>query len=254
MFSITVDASPFGLFIAFLGGVVSILSPCVLPVLPGLVGVVSGSTISELENSKKLGRTVIRICALFSLGFSFVFIVIALATTQLSQHFLESQKIASQIGGVLLILFSLFLLLGYKTNIRIFSLENRPLLKSSFTDAGSVATGAAFAFGWSPCIGPILGGVLAYASTQHSISARVATILFYCIGLCLTMSLIVYSSFRYERFTNFLKKNLGVFTWIAIITMASFGFLLLFNKLTWLTAELTNLLDILGLDGLITIG
>jgi cytochrome c-type biogenesis protein len=190
----------------------------------------------------------------FSIGFSAVFIVIALATTQLSQYFLDNSEIATRIGGFLLIIFALVLFLSHVTDIRFFSMENRPLLKSRVTDSGAVATGAAFAFGWSPCIGPILGGVLAYASTQHSLTARIATILFYCIGLCLTMSLIVYSSFRYQRFAKFLQRNLNVFTWIAILTMAFFGFVLFFNQLTWITSELTRFLDTIGLDGLVTIG
>ena len=254
MFALTIDATPFGLFLAFLGGVVSILSPCVLPVLPGLIGVVSGTTLKELEDSKKLGRAVIRICALFSVGFSGVFIVIALATTELSRFFLDNSSLATRIGGLFLLLFAAVLFLSHVTNLRFFSIENRPMLKKSFTDSGAVATGAAFAFGWSPCIGPILGGVLAYASTQHSFAARISTILFYCIGLCLTMSLIVYSSVRYKRFTRFLQRNLNVFTWVAILTMAFFGFVLLFNQLTWITAELTRFLGFLGLDGLVTIG
>ncbi len=254
MFAITIDATPFGLFLAFLGGVVSILSPCVLPVLPGLVGVVSGTTLKELEDSKRLRSTVIRICALFSVGFSLVFIVIALATTQLSLYFLDNSQIATRIGGLFLLIFAAVLFLSHVTNIRFFSIENRPLLKSSITDSGAVATGAAFAFGWSPCIGPILGGVLAYASTQHSLVARISTILFYCLGLCSTMSVIVYSSFRYQRLNKFLLRNLNVFSWIAILTMAFFGLVLFFDQLTWITSELTRLLDAVGLDGLVTIG
>ncbi len=254
MFAIAIDATPLGLFIAFLGGVVSILSPCVLPVLPGLIGVVSGMSISELQDSEKLKSTVIRICTFFSIGFSSVFIVIALATTELSQYFVKNTDVATRIGGFFLILFSFILLMSHVTNIRLFSMENRPFLKKGVTNTGAIGIGGAFAFGWSPCIGPILGGVLAYASTQHSFAARVSTILFYCLGLCFTMSFIVYSSFRYERFTKFLQRNIGVFTWIAILTMAFFGFILFFNKLTWITSELTRFLDAIGLSRLITIG
>ena len=188
------------------------------------------------------------------MGFSLVFIVIALATTQLSLYFLDNSQIATRIGGLFLLIFAAVLFLSHVTNIRFFSIENRPLLKSSITDSGAVATGAAFAFGWSPCIGPILGGVLAYASTQHSLVARISTILFYCLGLCSTMSVIVYSSFRYQRLNKFLLRNLNVFSWIAILTMAFFGLVLFFDQLTWITSELTRLLDAVGLDGLVTIG
>lgn len=254
MFAVTITASPIGLFFAFLGGVVSILSPCVLPILPGLISMVSGTTLSEMEKEKHLGKKIIGLCALFSIGFSFVYIVIGLSTTQLSQSFTSNSQIATRIGGAALIVFALVLLANHLNKSKIFSVEKRPLLKSGITDAGALVTGAAFAFGWSPCIGPILGGVLAYASTEHAIISRIAIILSYCIGLCLTMSGIVYASFKYQRFSNLIKRNLNIFQWISISVMLFFGIILLFNKLTWITAELTHIMDLLGLDGIVTIG
>lgn len=254
MFAVTITASPIGLFFAFLGGVVSILSPCVLPILPGLIGMVSGSTISELENAKKLGRKILVICALFSLGFSFVYVVIGLATTQLSQTFSTNSQTATRIGGFVLLLFAALLLFNHLSNSKLFSTEKRPLLKAGITDTGAVATGAAFAFGWSPCIGPILGGVLAYASIEHAIVPRIAIILSYCVGLLLTMTLIVYSSFKYKRFSNYIKNHMNLFQWISISVMVFFGVILMLNKLTWMTAELTRFMDIVGLDGIVTLG
>lgn len=254
MFAVTITASPIGLFFAFLGGVVSILSPCVLPILPGLIGIISGSTIDELENDKKLGRRIITLCTLFSIGFTSVFIVIGLATTELSQSFLRHASVATKVGGVFLIVFATILLINHVTNLSIFGNDKRPLLNKGIKDGGAVATGAAFAFGWSPCIGPILGGVLAYASTEHALIARVSIILAYCAGLCLAMSLVVYASFRYKRFSNFIKKHVGVFVWISIVIMYIFGLILLFDQMTWLTSEVTNLMDLIGLDRLVTIG
>jgi len=254
MFAVTINASPVGLIFAFLGGVVSILSPCVLPILPGLIGVVSGSTIEELEKNKSLGRKVLQICGLFSLGFSFVYVVIVLATSQLSQTFLSNSAAATRVGGIFLLIFALILAINQLQGSKFLSSEKRPFLKSGITDAGAVVTGAAFAFGWSPCIGPILGGVIAYASTEHALTARIAIVLSYCIGLCFAMSAIVYSSFRYKRFTKFLKNHMGFFIWTSISIMVVFGLVLVFNKMTWITAELTHWLDFFGLDGLVTIG
>lgn len=254
MLGITITASPIGLFFAFLGGVISILSPCVLPILPGFAGLVSSASIEEIENDKKLLPKVVRMCVLFSVGFSFVYIVIGLTTTQLSQTFLDNSELATRVGGFFLIFFALVLLVNQLTDFKLFSGEKRPFLKSGITDSGAVVTGAAFGFGWSPCIGPILGGVLAYASTEHAISARVAIILSYCIGLCFAMSFIIYSGFKYKRFNSFIRRNVNIFVWISILTMAFFGLLLAMNQFTWLTAELSQFMDMIGLDGLVTIG
>ncbi len=250
----TITASPIGLLFAFLGGVVSILSPCVLPILPGLVGIVSGTSIEELKKDSALGRKVLSICALFSLGFSFVYIVIALATTQLSQNFLVNSEAATRVGGGFLLFFACVLLINHLTGSRVLASDKRPFLTRGIHDTSAVAIGAAFAFGWSPCIGPILGGVLAYASTEHSLVARVSIILFYCAGLCATMTAIVYSSFRFARVTTFLKRHIGFFAWSSIIMMAAFGLILLLNKMSWLTGELTRVMDFLGLDRLVSIG
>ncbi len=254
MFAVTITSSPLGLLLAFLGGVVSILSPCVLPILPGLIGMVSGMSIDDLKDDKTLGRKVIKICLLFSAGFSFVYIIIGLATTQISQKFLTHSDIATRVGGALLLIFAAVLLINHLTNSRLFQMEKRPFLQKSVRNSSAVLIGAAFAFGWSPCIGPILGGVLAYASIEHAIISRVAIILAYCLGLCLAMTGIVYASFRYTRFTKFLNKHLNIFVWITIATMAFFGLILVLDKMAWLTSELTRLMDALGLTRLVNIG
>ena len=254
MVGVTVTASPVGLFLAFVGGIVSILSPCVLPILPGLFSMVSGMTLEELREDKKLGRRVLVLCTLFSAGFSAVYIVIGLATTQLSDTFIENSAMATRIGGAFIIALALFLALGHMTSYRFFVSEKRPFFVNGVTDSGAFITGAAFGFGWSPCIGPILAGVLTYASTENAMVSRIAIILFYCLGLCFAMTAVVYASFRFEKVTNFLKRHLSVFVWMSIVIMLFFGTVLLFNEMAWVTAKLTRFMEMIGLDGLVTIG
>jgi cytochrome c-type biogenesis protein len=254
MLAVEITASPFGLFIAFLGGIVSILSPCVLPILPGLFSMVSGMTLDELRDDKKLGRRVIVLCSLFSAGFSLVYVIIGLATTQLSSNFIENSEKATQIGGAVLLMLAAFLAIGHLTQFRFFVSEKRPFFVNGITDSGAFITGAAFGFGWSPCIGPILAGVLTYAATENALASRVAIILFYCLGLCFALSAVVYASFRFEKVTNFLKRHLSLFVWLSIGIMTFFGLVLLFNEMAWVTANLTSFLDSIGLDGLVTIG
>jgi cytochrome c-type biogenesis protein len=253
MVAINISASPLGILLAFLGGMVSILSPCVLPILPGFLGIVSGMTIDELRNDSALGRKVLKLCVLFSLGFSFVYVVIGLATTQLSQSFLNNSSLATRVGGFILLFFAFLLLLNHLTHFRWIQSETRPFLRQA-SSAGALLAGAAFAFGWSPCIGPILGGVLAYVSTEHALAARIVLILSYCLGLCVAMTLIVYGSFRYQRLTHWLRRHTGVFIWCTFVVMVFFGVILAMNQMSWVTAQITKALDALGLDRLVTIG
>lgn len=254
MFATSITASPLGLFLAFIGGVVSILSPCVLPILPGLFSMVSGMTIQELKEDKNLGKRVLVLCALFSAGFTAVYIVIGLTTTEISRSFFDNSITATRVGGFVIIFLSLFLLLGHFTKYRFFMAEKRPFFVNGVTDSGAFVTGAAFGFGWSPCFGPILAGVIAYASTESAIIPRVSLILMYCLGLCIALTFVVYSAFRFDKVTNFLKKNMNSFVWISFAVMFFFGVILATNQMAFITSNLVNFLDFIGLDSLVTIG
>lgn len=254
MLAIELTASPIGLLFAFLGGVISILSPCVLPILPALFGVVSGSSIDELQNEEKLARKVIKICLLFTVGFSFVFVLIVLLTTSLSELFVKNSDTATRIGGFFILIFAAILILNQTTKVTLFNTEKRPLLKGAFIDSSAIIAGAAFAFGWSPCLGPILAAVIAYAQTSQSIFSRTAIAFAYCLGLCFAMTLIVYFTLKSHRVVQFLQRNTNVFVWVAIVIMSFFGFILLFDKMNLLTSALSDLLSFIGLDRLVTVG
>lgn len=254
MLAVEISASPIGLMFAFFGGVISILSPCVLPILPGMMGLISGSSLDEISQSEKLGRKVIKLCALFTLGFSFVYVIIGLATTALSDVFLEHGSTATRVGGVVLIIFSLLFLLTNVFNVSFVSFDKRPFLKEGITDSGTVITGAAFGFGWSPCLGPILAGVLAYASTEHSILLRILIILTYCLGLCFAMSLVIYFSLRSNKVIGFIKRNTRAIMIFTFLIMFSFGVILATNNMVFLTQKLIDFMELIGLRRLVEIG
>ena len=254
MLAVEVSASPLGLIFAFFGGVISILSPCVLPILPGMMGLISGGSISELGEEEKLGRKIIKLCALFTLGFSFVYVIIGLATTTLSDAFLRHSSTATQVGGIALIVFSLLFLLVNFFNISVLSFEKRPFLREGITNSGTVVTGAAFAFGWSPCLGPILAGVLAYASTENSIFLRVLIILTYCLGLCFAMSLIIYLSLKNNFIVGLIKRHTRTIVVFTFIVMFGFGLILATNNMAWLTQKLIDFMNFIGLKRLVEIG
>ena len=153
------------IFVAFGAGLISFLSPCVLPLIPGYIAYISGSSLNELLEKQNINLLPI---IFFTLGFSIVFIIFGAAATFLGQLFLDNSYQLRIIAGVVIIIFSLHIIGILKLNFlnfekRIYS-ENKQGLFSP------ILVGMAFAFGWTPCIGPILGSILALASTEESIN------------------------------------------------------------------------------------
>jgi len=246
--AITITISLLGVFIAFVGGMLSVISPCVLPILPGLAGITTGLSLKELEDSKKLKRKLVAMCLSFSLGFTVVFVLIGLAATQVSHSLISNKEILTRVSGVILIILSIFFLLSFYTKFRIFNFEKKVRFSKSLSAVPVIFIGAGFALGWSPCLGPVLAGVLTVASSEQSLLGRIAILLSYCIGLCLAMSLIVIASFRYKKLVVFIKKHTQFFTILTFVIMLGFGLLLFFDSMAYLTARFTQFFDFIGLD------
>ena len=151
----------FELSIAFGAGLISFLSPCVLPLIPGYISFISGSSLNELLAKKKINLIPL---ILFTLGFSFVFIIFGAAASFLGQIFLQNSQTLRIIAGLIIIIFSLQLI-GI-INISFLNFEKKIYTKNNSNIWFSFVIGMAFGFGWTPCIGPILGSILALASTE----------------------------------------------------------------------------------------
>ena len=147
--------------IAFGAGLISFLSPCVLPLIPGYVSFISGQSLQDILKSKQIN---ILPLILFCLGFSTVFIILGASASFLGQTFLQNSEILRIIAGIIIIIFSLQLI-GL-INISYFNLEKRFEAKKSQNILFPYIIGLAFGFGWTPCIGPILGSILALASIE----------------------------------------------------------------------------------------
>ena len=154
----------FELSIAFGAGLISFLSPCVLPLIPGYISFISGSSLNELLAKKKINLIPL---ILFTLGFSFVFIIFGAAASFLGQIFLQNSQTLRIIAGLIIIIFSLQLI-GI-INISFLNFEKKIYTKNNSNIWFSFVIGMAFGFGWTPCIGPILGSILALASTEETI-------------------------------------------------------------------------------------
>jgi len=157
--------------IAFSAGFLSFISPCVLPLVPSYVSYITGLSLDDLSTSKDVKRMreiAIKNSLLFILGFSSIFMLLGASTTYLGQFFLSKQEIIRQIGGVLIILFGLYIMGLFK--FAILARDTRFHFKSRPAGyAGSYLIGIAFGAGWTPCVGPILGSILVYASTSGSV-------------------------------------------------------------------------------------
>ncbi|HTQ09824.1 MAG TPA: cytochrome c biogenesis protein CcdA, partial [Fimbriimonadaceae bacterium] len=152
---------------AFLAGVLSFLSPCVLPLVPGYVSLISGSSVEDLQSSERrvLG-TVMLHSVTFVLGFSVVFIALGAVATSVGQLANEYHSLLSKIAGIIVIIFGLHLT-GILKIKALYADKRLHDVKGGSSAVGSFAVGFAFAFGWTPCIGPILATILVLAGAQE---------------------------------------------------------------------------------------
>ena len=225
----------FELFIAFSAGLISFLSPCVLPLIPGYISFVSGQSLNELLESKKINLLPL---ILFSLGFSFVFIIFGATASVLGKFLLQNSQQLRIVAGIIIIIFSLQLLGIF--NINFLNLEKKIYTKKSSNIWFSFIVGMAFGFGWTPCIGPILGSILALASTEDTISRAIILLSFYSLGLAIPFVLSGYLIQRFLVFSRNFKKNIQLVSKIGGITLLITGVLILTNKLQILGYYILN--------------
>jgi len=188
------------LSIAFLAGLISFLSPCVLPLIPGYISYISGTSFDKIAERKK--NLIVLKTVLFTLGFSFIFISLGLSASFLGQFFLINSNIFRIIAGIVIIFFSLQLL-GFIN----FSFMNKDLRiftnKYNSNVAFSFLVGTAFGFGWTPCIGPILGSILTLAAIEENIEKGILLLSFYSLGLGVPF---IISGILIEKFLIFSKS------------------------------------------------
>ena len=225
----------FELFIAFSAGLISFLSPCVLPLIPGYISFVSGQSLNELLESKKINLLPL---ILFSLGFSFVFIIFGATASELGKFLLQNSQQLRIVAGIIIIIFSLQLLGIF--NINFLNLEKKIYTKKSSNIWFSFIVGMAFGFGWTPCIGPILGSILALASTEDTILRAIILLSFYSLGLAIPFVLSGYLIQRFLVFSKNFKKNIKLVSKIGGITLLITGVLILTNKLQILGYYILN--------------
>ena len=223
------------LFIAFGAGLISFLSPCVLPLIPGYISFISGASLNELLVQKKINLIPL---ILFTLGFSFVFITFGAAASYLGQVLLENSQTLRIVAGSVIVIFSLQLI-GF-INISYLNFEKKVYTKRSNNIWFSFIVGMAFGFGWTPCIGPILGSILALASTEETIFKAIILLSFYSLGLAIPFILSGYWMQRFLMFSKNFRKNINLISKTGGIILLITGILILTNQLQVLGYYILN--------------
>ena len=228
------------LFIAAGAGLISFLSPCVLPLIPGYISFISGQSLNELVESKKVNFIPL---ILFSLGFSFVFILFGAAASALGKVLLQNSNYLRIAAGTIIIIFSLQLL-GI-INISFLNYEKKYYTKKSTKPLFVFVVGMAFGFGWTPCIGPILGSILALASTEENISKGILLLSFYSLGLAIPFILSGFLIQKFLLFSKNFKKNINIVLKFGGTILLITGVLILTNQLQVLGYYILNIFPFL---------
>jgi cytochrome c-type biogenesis protein len=228
------------LFIAFAAGLISFLSPCVLPLIPGYISYISGTSLNELIEKKNVNLNPI---VLFTLGFSIVFIVFGAASTFLGQVLLQNSYELRIIAGLIIVILSLHII-GV-INLKFLNYEKRIQTNKNTNFYSPILIGMAFAFGWTPCIGPILGSILVLAATEESINKGIFLLTSYSLGLALPFILSGYLIQKFLIFSKNFRKNINLVSKVGGIILLITGILILTNQLQALGYYLLNVLPFL---------
>ena len=226
---------------AFVAGLISFLSPCVLPLVPGYVSLISGAGVEELkEQQGQLLRKVMLNSAAFIIGFSIVFITLGAISTEVGQMLARYKTVLAQVAGVVIILFGLHLtgILQIKALLADTRLHK---LKGGSTPWGAFVVGFAFAFGWTPCVGPILGVVLGFAATQDTVFKGIFLLAVYSLGLAVPFLLTSLGIERFLKFYNRFKFHMHAVEVASGGLLIALGVLLVLGRFTLISSYLSFL-------------
>ena len=232
------------IFIAFGAGLISFLSPCVLPLIPGYISYISGSTLENLIKNKNLNLVPI---ILFTLGFSVVFIIFGASATFLGKILLKNSFPLRIIAGLIIIIFSLHILGVF--NLNFLNYEKRLDAEKNSNIFSSFLVGMAFAFGWTPCIGPILGSILILASTTESIYEGIMLLTFYSLGLAIPFILAGYAIQKFLLISKNIKQKMNIITKTGGVLLFLTGILIITNQLQAIGFYLLEYIPLLGKIG-----
>ncbi len=226
---------------AFAAGILSFLSPCVLPLVPGYVSLISGTSVDELAApAQRLTRRVMLSSAMFIVGFSVVFIALGAVATSIGQLTRQYYSLLTRIAGAVIIVFGLHLTGIWKIKA-LYADKRLHEVKGGSSAAGAFVIGFAFAFGWTPCIGPILAAILALAAAEETVLKGVVLLAIYSAGLAVPFLLTSLGVDRFLAFYGRFRRHLHVVEVVSGVLLIAIGVLILTRHFTILSGYLSFL-------------
>jgi cytochrome c-type biogenesis protein len=232
------ESTQLSIFVAFSAGLLSFVSPCVLPLVPSFITYITGLTFEDITSNmekRKVRFITITNSLAFIAGFTFIFVLLGGSATFIGQAFITYQDMVRKVGGILIILFGLYIMgvinLKFLSAQKKIHIENKPA-----GYVGSFLVGIAFAAGWTPCVGPILGSILLYASTTGSVAKGMGLLAVYSFGLGLPLFI---SALAINTFLTTFKIISRHMKWITIGSGAFLiiiGVIIFTDSLTLLTS------------------
>lgn len=225
---------------AFGAGLISFVSPCVLPIVPGYISFISGVSIDELQ--KKRSSAIFRVFAnalFFVLGFSAVFIALGASATFVSGFLFKYMYILGKVAGAVVIILGLHFIGLFK--IRWLNYEKRFQFGSKKLGIlGSFVIGLAFAFGWTPCIGPILAGILALAAAEETVARGITLLSFYSAGLAIPFLFTAVAFNAFLTVSNKIKKHFRAVELVGGVFLVAVGILIFSNSLGYVSGFISQ--------------
>jgi len=234
------------LFAAFTAGLLSFLSPCILPLIPAYLSFISGVSLSEMRKEESESKSSVKVLSnalFFVIGFSFVFVALGASATFLGKFLIAELGILRRVAGVLVILLGLLVLgvfrIGFLDQEKRYHQRTKP-----FGLFGSFLVGMAFAFGWTPCIGPILAGILFVASTKETVVQGIGLLGVYSAGLGIPFLLAALAVDRFLRVSSWINRHFQAIKITSGLLLIAVGILMLTDDLTRITEVLMKLISI----------
>ncbi len=226
---------------AFVAGLVSFLSPCVLPLVPGYVSLISGVGVEELQQpDASLFRKVMLNSIAFIIGFSIVFVTLGAISTEAGQLAARYKSTLARIAGVLIIVFGLHLT-GIMRIKALYADKRLHSVKGGSTPWGAFVIGFAFAFGWTPCVGPILSVILGFAAAQNSVAQGILLLTIYSLGLAVPFLVTALGIGRFLKFYGRFRRHMHAIEIASGGLLIALGLLLVFGKFTLLARYFSSL-------------
>jgi cytochrome c-type biogenesis protein len=240
--------------VAFAFGALSFVSPCVLPLLPGYLSLMTGYSVAELSEGRVRMRRVTIATSLFVLGFTVVFVMLGAAATSVGGFLRSNQNTFTRISGIVIIVMGLFIAVTALWNPRFllpFMKERRVEVSPSRLGAfAPPLMGAAFAFGWTPCLGPVLGAILTLGLAEDTVFEGMFLLFSYSLGLGIPFLLAALAMTKAFSFFRWVRRYVRAINVTSGLFLAAFGVVMVTGNISRIASWFTSVLEALGLDRL----